>query len=57
MCELDLIFNFQRAYYILDEYILGGEVHEPSLKAVLRAVYEGDERETREVEARRALYQ
>ena len=26
VCELDIIFNFEKAYYILDELILGGEM-------------------------------
>lgn len=38
MCELDLIFNFHKAYYLLDELVLAGEVQESSKKAVLRAV-------------------
>jgi len=42
VCELDLIFNFQKAYAILDELILGGEMSETSKKAVLRAVAQAD---------------
>lgn len=38
MCELDLIFNFQKAYAILDELIIAGELQESSKKAVLRIV-------------------
>ena len=26
VCELDIIFNFEKAYFILDELILGGEM-------------------------------
>ena len=26
VCELDIIFNFEKAYFILDELILGGEL-------------------------------
>ena len=26
VCELDIIFNYEKAYYILDELILGGEM-------------------------------
>lgn len=37
VCELDLIFNFHKAYYILDELIIAGELQETSKKAVLRA--------------------
>jgi len=42
VCELDLIFNFQKAYSILDELIIGGEIQESSKKAVLRAVAQAD---------------
>lgn len=38
VCELDLVFNFHKAYAVLDEIILGGELQETSKKAVLRAV-------------------
>ena len=50
VCELDLIFNFHKvfnfyssikylkAYYILDEIILGGHIQEPSKKTVLKAI-------------------
>merc|ERR1711934_766563 len=38
VCELDLIFNFHKAYYILDELIMSGELQETSKKAVLRVV-------------------
>ncbi|GAA95511.1 uncharacterized protein L969DRAFT_70942 [Mixia osmundae IAM 14324] len=37
VCELDLIFNFQKAYAILDELIIAGEMEESSKKSVLRA--------------------
>ena len=30
VCELDLIFNFHKAYQILDELLICGYVHEPS---------------------------
>ena len=36
VCELDLIFNFHKAYYLLDELIIAGELQESSKKAVLR---------------------
>ncbi|CAD5119839.1 DgyrCDS8421 [Dimorphilus gyrociliatus] len=42
VCELDIIFNFEKAYYILDEFLLGGEVQESSKRNVLRAVASGD---------------
>ncbi|CCU98989.1 unnamed protein product [Malassezia sympodialis ATCC 42132] len=42
VCELDLIFNFQKAYQVLDELIVGGELQESSKKSVLRVVLQGD---------------
>ena len=36
VCELDLIFNFHKAYYLLDEVLLDGELQEPSKKNVLK---------------------
>lgn len=36
VCELDLIFNFHKAYYILDELLIAGELQETSKKSVLR---------------------
>merc|ERR1711966_21980 len=38
VCELDLIFNFHKAYYILDELIMAGELQETSKKGGLRVV-------------------
>uniref|UniRef100_A0A4W3JBP1 AP complex subunit sigma n=1 Tax=Callorhinchus milii TaxID=7868 RepID=A0A4W3JBP1_CALMI len=28
VCELDIIFNFEKAYFILDEFIMGGEIQD-----------------------------
>ncbi|KAG0234588.1 hypothetical protein BGW41_001101 [Actinomortierella wolfii] len=42
VCELDLIFNFQRAYFILDELLIAGEMQESSKKSVLRVVTQQD---------------
>ncbi|PWZ03858.1 putative APS1-AP-1 complex subunit, partial [Testicularia cyperi] len=42
VCELDLIFNFQKAYAILDELIIAGEMQESSKKSVLRSVSQSD---------------
>ncbi|KAK0412602.1 hypothetical protein QR680_006306 [Steinernema hermaphroditum] len=49
VCELDIIFNFEKVYYILDEYLLGGEVQEANMDAVLRAVTIQDEMQEEEV--------
>ena len=43
VCELDLIFNFHKAYYIIDEMFLCGEIQESSKKAILRAVAAQDQ--------------
>lgn len=36
VCELDIIFNFHKAYYVLDELMIGGHLAETSKKEVLR---------------------
>ncbi|KAK4484020.1 hypothetical protein RD792_011233, partial [Penstemon davidsonii] len=38
VCELDLIFNFHKAYYILDEILIAGELQESSKKSVARLI-------------------
>jgi len=38
VCELDIVFNFNKVYMILDEYILAGEVQETSKTAILDRV-------------------
>eukprot|EP00762_Andalucia_godoyi_P001395 ANDGO_04834.mRNA.1 AP-1 complex subunit sigma-2 len=43
VCELDLIFNFHKAYYMLDEIVLAGELQESSRRAVLKAVAYADQ--------------
>jgi len=48
VCELDLIFNFQKAYSILDELIIAGELQESSKKSVLRVVTQSDNIEDQE---------
>ena len=36
VCELDIIFNFHRAYHILDELMIGGYIQDTSKKEVLK---------------------
>ncbi|KAG0261851.1 AP-1 adaptor complex sigma subunit Aps1 [Mortierella polycephala] len=48
VCELDLIFNFQRAYFILDELLIAGEMQESSKKTVLRVITQMDAMEEEE---------
>ncbi|GLT74535.1 hypothetical protein SLA2020_463240 [Shorea laevis] len=38
VCELDLIFNFHKAYYILDEILIAGELQESSKRTVIRLI-------------------
>lgn len=35
VCELDIVFHFNKVYAILDEYILAGEVQETSKRVIL----------------------
>ncbi|KAI1308569.1 Maf1 regulator-domain-containing protein [Xylaria venustula] len=42
VCELDIIFSFTKAYYILDEILLAGELQESSKKNVLRCIGQQD---------------
>uniref|UniRef100_A0A3P8V9M4 AP complex subunit sigma n=1 Tax=Cynoglossus semilaevis TaxID=244447 RepID=A0A3P8V9M4_CYNSE len=42
VCELDVIFNFEKTFYILDEFLLAGEAQETSKKSVLKAMEEAD---------------
>jgi AP-1 complex subunit sigma 1/2 len=39
---LDIIFNFEKAYFMWDEFVLGGEVQETSKKNVLKAISDQD---------------
>ena len=38
VCELDIIFNFHKAYYMLDELLIAGELQESSKKAISRVI-------------------
>ncbi|KAF1775222.1 AP complex, mu/sigma subunit [Phytophthora cactorum] len=40
VCELDIVFNFNKVYSMLDEYILGGEVQETSKREMLDRIRE-----------------
>lgn len=35
---MDIIFNFEKAYFILDELVVGGYIQETSKKNVLKAI-------------------
>ena len=43
VCELDIIFNFDKAYYILDELLIGGELQESNKREILRVTAMQDE--------------
>merc|ERR1711994_1021980 len=49
VCELDIIFNFEKAYFILDELLLGGEMQETSKKAVLNQIEQADKYQEEEI--------
>ncbi|XP_022637423.1 uncharacterized protein LOC106763263 [Vigna radiata var. radiata] len=38
VCELDLIFNFHKAYFILDEILIAGAMQETSKRTTLRLI-------------------
>lgn len=38
VCELDLIFNFEKTVYILDEIVLGGYLSETNSRTVLHNI-------------------
>lgn len=40
VCELDIIFNFEKAYFVLDEYLLAGNLQESSKKKVCLFYFE-----------------
>lgn len=42
VCELDIIFNFEKAYFILDELVIAGEIQETSKKRVINAIQAQD---------------
>jgi len=48
VCELDLIFNFHKAYFIVDEILMSGELQETNKKQVLKAIAEQEDMVMRE---------
>eukprot|EP01009_Symbiontida_sp_KSa7_P004896 NODE_2195_length_499_cov_310.173333_g1792_i0.p1 GENE.NODE_2195_length_499_cov_310.173333_g1792_i0~~NODE_2195_length_499_cov_310.173333_g1792_i0.p1 ORF type:complete len:135 (+),score=25.76 NODE_2195_length_499_cov_310.173333_g1792_i0:26-406(+) len=38
VCELDLVFNFHKVYFILDELFLAGEIQETCKQTVLHRI-------------------
>lgn len=43
VCELDVIFNFHRVYFILDEVLLAGELQESSKSKILKQIQSHDQ--------------
>ncbi|KAI8617621.1 AP-2 complex subunit sigma [Chytriomyces sp. MP71] len=48
VCELDIIFNFQQAYTIMDELLIGGELQESSKRSVINSLKRMEETEKAE---------
>lgn len=38
VCELDIVFNFNKVYGIIDELVVGGEVAETSKTTVVNSI-------------------
>ncbi|KAK8807330.1 hypothetical protein WA158_004089 [Blastocystis sp. Blastoise] len=45
VCELDIIFHFDQAYYVLNEVFIRGQLQETNKREVLRLVMEQDKAE------------
>ena len=43
VCELDVIFNFEKAHFVWDELVIGGELLETSRRDVIEAVLDQDD--------------
>ena len=39
VCELDVIFNFERVHVIVDEILMAGQIQESSLKEIQKVCY------------------
>ena len=50
VCELDLVFNFHKAHWLVDELVVGGRLVEPSRRAAVRAA-EAQDRAVEEAKA------
>ncbi len=42
VCELDIIFNFHKAYYIIEEILSGGNIQESDIKEIQKRLTEQD---------------
>jgi AP-1 complex subunit sigma 1/2 len=43
VCELDIIFNFEKALFVWNEVVVGGELTEVSRREVLNAILDQDD--------------
>ena len=48
VCELDIVFNFEQAYLMLDEFIMAGEIQETSLRVMIKSMEHADATEKAE---------
>ena len=46
MCELDIIFNYYKAYHVLNELCLGGRILETNKREIIRVCTAQDKLET-----------
>ncbi|KAL6076417.1 AP complex subunit sigma [Balamuthia mandrillaris] len=49
VCELDLIYNFDRAYQLLDETLMAGELQEVRVKKITHPLEREDLKESKEL--------
>ena len=54
VCELDIIYNFEKAHFILDEMIMGGDIIETSNRVIVQNVVNSDRHEEDEQNAIRS---
>ena len=43
VCELDIIFNFEKAHFVWNELVVAGEIVESSRRAILASVLDQDD--------------
>jgi len=43
VCELDIVYNFDKVYQILDETLLSGELQETSVSSIIKSLASQDE--------------
>ena len=51
VCELDLIFNFEKAYFLLDEFIEAGAILDTSKFSIARYVHHADNYQEEELKS------